>query len=349
VRARLAGARRHPHLPRQVRPVRQQAETREDPAAGRHQQVVLGHRLLLHLDGQRRFVDVDPDRVDRPAQAFDLGLELVGPTRRIEVDGARPRRQPQLGIPQPFGGVPALAPQQLRLLGGGAVDGDDLPRPLGSEQRVQGAADLDQLVAHRPDPPVALVARGDVAGELVEVPLVGHHQAVAARLHHPGQDALERGEVEARFPVVEERADALVEDRRQLACEGCESGAERSRQPLSDHDQFRSHASTSGSIGGGGSAPSIGIGSRKRGVTHGGRKWPRKAGLFSDRRLRNGNCACKSGSEGPGAGRVGTRLVRVASARDSVDPAAIPRLLAGVESPPRAHSRAPPTTLAGPS
>jgi hypothetical protein len=217
---------------------------------------VLGHRFLLELDGQCRLLDVDPDRVDRPAQGRDLGLELVGPPRRIEVDGARPCRQPQLGIPQALDGVLALAPQQLRLLGGGAVDGDDPPRPLGSEQRAQSTADLDQLVAHRPDPAVALVAPGDVAGELVEVYLVGRHQAVAARLHHPGQDALERVEIEARVPVVEERADALVEDRRQLAGEGCESGAERSRQPLSDHDQFRSHGSTSGSIGGGGSAPS---------------------------------------------------------------------------------------------
>jgi hypothetical protein len=274
---------------------------------------VLGHRLLLHLDGQRRLVDVDPDRVDRPAQGRDFGLELVGPPRRIEVDGARPRREPQLGIAQAFDGVSPLAPQQLRLLGRGAVDGDDPPRPLGAEQRAQGAADLDQLVAHRPDPPVALGAPGDVAGELVEVPLVGLHQAVAARLHHPRQGALERGEVEARVLVVEERADALVEDRRQLAGEGGERGAERRRQPLSNHDQFRSHGSTSGSSGGGGSTPCTCISSRKRGVTHGGEEMVKKSRTFFVRRLRNGNCASKWRSEATAARLAGTRLVPAAS------------------------------------
>jgi hypothetical protein len=134
--------------------------------------------------------------------------------------------------------VLALPPEQLRLARRGSVDSDDLDRALRAVEALNDAADVDQLLAHRLDPPVALAARPDGMAQLIEMSLVGGDHRFEARLGHPAQHLVQRGDVEQSLALQQEGLEALAEGRRHDLPEALERRVDRLGQPLTKNYKF---------------------------------------------------------------------------------------------------------------
>ncbi len=120
-----------------------------------------------------------------------------------------------------------MTPEKLRLLGGSAVDSDDLASPRQAEEAGDNPADVDQLGAHRLHPLVALAAWQGVEGQLVLVGLVGGDEPLEAGDDHASESGLEHFEIESGLFVVEEGRQPFAERRRGLTGKGQEGGVER--------------------------------------------------------------------------------------------------------------------------
>lgn len=240
---------------RQVAAAGEEAEAGEDPAARSHQEIVLLHRLLLRLEARRFDPAVELDAVDDLPQGRHQGSEFGGVGGAVERHRGRGRRrQDELGVLEAAERVLGLAPQELRLVGRAAVDGDEGAGRRRAEDMRGEAADLDQLPASVRHRLVAPRARADVVGELVVMGLVGGDHLPEARRHHPVEHLLEQIEIEPRFALGQERLDPILDHRRHLASEGLERALDRRRDPLTKDDETGCHGfhllsrSRSGSI-----------------------------------------------------------------------------------------------------
>ncbi len=217
-------------------------QPRKDPAAGTHQPIVLGHRLLLHRQRHLGPPALVQGGGHRPVQVCHQRLELRRQPSPIEADGGRRRRRPlELKILEPRQRVLALPPQQIRLAGDPADDSDDLAATLLAEQPGRDRPDLDQLAAQCFHRTVAPRALRTVAGQLVDVDLVGLDHLLEARRDHPAEHLLQPRKVETCLALVEESLDLLVQSRRHLLFPGRHRGAQRPGQGLSLNYLLRCH------------------------------------------------------------------------------------------------------------
>lgn len=168
-------------------------QAREDPPAGSHQPIVLPHRHPLHRQRHLGAPALKIHGVNRPVQVRHQRLQLVRQLPRIEANRRRRRRwQRERRISQPRQRVLALAPQQVWLARDPAIDSDDLATAHRAIEPGSDHPDLDQLPPQRRHRTVAPRAVRAVAGQLVDVGLVGLDHLLQARRDHPAQHLLQQ-------------------------------------------------------------------------------------------------------------------------------------------------------------